>query len=106
MLRCDGGGTAARGADPHRRVEIAPDDGLVLAGGPALTLSVREFGLLVALAHSDVYIHELRVKLEAALPSGGSFIPTAIARRQIMRWPRCAFGPPLHPVHSGAGARA
>jgi hypothetical protein len=29
-------------------LEIAPDDGLVLAGGRALTLSVREFGLLVA----------------------------------------------------------
>jgi DNA-binding response OmpR family regulator len=75
-------------------LEIAPDDGLVLAGGRALTLSVREFGLLVALAHSgggivrredlyarvwggvlragdrsiDVYIHKLRVKLEVALP--------------------------------------
>lgn len=75
-------------------LEIRPDDGLVLAAGHALTLSVREFGLLVALAGSgggivrredlyarvwggslrngdrsiDVYIHKLRVKLEEALP--------------------------------------
>ena len=75
-------------------LEIRPIDGLVLAGGRALNLSVREFGLLVALARSgggivrredfyarvwggslrggdrsiDVYIHKLRVKLEDALP--------------------------------------
>jgi hypothetical protein len=75
-------------------LEIRPSDGLVLAGGRALNLSVREFGLLVALARSgggivrredlyarvwggalrggdrsiDVYIHKLRVKLEEALP--------------------------------------
>ena len=75
-------------------LEIHPAQGLALAGGTALTLSVREFGLLVALARSgggivrredlyhrvwggslrdgdrsiDVYIHKLRVKLEAALP--------------------------------------
>ena len=33
-------------------LEIRPVDGLVLAGGRALNLSVREFGLLVALARS------------------------------------------------------
>ena len=75
-------------------LEIRPIDGLVLAGGRALNLSVREFGLLVALARGgggivrredlyarvwggtlrggdrsiDVYIHKLRVKLEEALP--------------------------------------
>jgi DNA-binding response OmpR family regulator len=75
-------------------LEIRPMDGLVVAGGRALNLSVREFGLLVALARSgggivrredlyqrvwggalrggdrsiDVYIHKLRVKLEEALP--------------------------------------
>src|SRR5919205_4141458 len=75
-------------------LQIVPEDGLVLAGGRALTLSVREFGLLVELARSgggivrredlyarvwggalrtgdrsiDVYIHKLRVKLEEALP--------------------------------------
>jgi DNA-binding response OmpR family regulator len=76
-------------------LEIRPADGLVLAGGRALTLSVREFELLVAMARStgaivrredlyaqvwrgalragdrsiDVYVHKLRVKLEDALPS-------------------------------------
>lgn len=75
-------------------LEIRPDDGLVLARGHALTLSVREFQLLVALAGRagtivrredlyrmvwgralrdgdrsiDVYVHKLRVKLEDALP--------------------------------------
>jgi DNA-binding response OmpR family regulator len=75
-------------------LEIRPREGLVLARGHALTLSVREFDLLVALAsHAgrvvsreelyrlawgsalrggdrscDVYIHKLRTKLERALP--------------------------------------
>jgi DNA-binding response OmpR family regulator len=75
-------------------LEIHPGQGLALAGGTALSLSVREFGLLVALARSgggivrredlyrriwggtlregdrsiDVYVHKLRVKLEQALP--------------------------------------
>lgn len=75
-------------------LEIRPHEGLVLASGHALVLSVREFDLLVALAsHAgrvvsreelyrlawggtlrrgdrscDVYIHKLRTKLERALP--------------------------------------
>ena len=75
-------------------LEIHPGQGLALAGGAALSLSVREFGLLDALARSggrivrredlyrrvwggalrdgdrsiDVYVHKLRVKLEEALP--------------------------------------
>jgi len=75
-------------------LEIRPREGLVLASGRALVLSVREFDLLVALAtHAgrvvsreelyrlawgrtlrsgdrscDVYIHKLRAKLERALP--------------------------------------
>ena len=75
-------------------LEIHPTQGLALADGAALSLSVREFGLLVALARSggrivrrddlyrrvwggtlregdrsiDVYVHKLRVKLEQALP--------------------------------------
>jgi DNA-binding response OmpR family regulator len=75
-------------------LEIRPREGLVLASGRALVLSVREFDLLLALAsHAgrvvsreelyrlawgrtlrhgdrscDVYIHKLRAKLEAALP--------------------------------------
>jgi DNA-binding response OmpR family regulator len=76
-------------------LEIRPGDGLVLAAGRALTLSVREFNLLVALVRRtgrivargelyrlvwgadlrdgdrsiDVYVHKLRVKLETALPA-------------------------------------
>jgi DNA-binding response OmpR family regulator len=75
-------------------LEIRPADGFVRAGAQTLHLSVREFGLIVALARSegrvvhradvygevwgrelragdrsiDVYIHKLRVKLERALP--------------------------------------
>jgi DNA-binding winged helix-turn-helix (wHTH) protein len=75
-------------------LEIRPGDGLVLAGGRALTLSVREFELLVAMARRlgaivtrdelygnawggelrpgdrsvDVYVSKLRVKLETAMP--------------------------------------
>ncbi|HEV3284432.1 MAG TPA: winged helix-turn-helix domain-containing protein [Solirubrobacteraceae bacterium] len=75
-------------------LEIRPDEGLVLATGRALTLSVREFELLVAMARRvgaiitreelyrtvwgselrlgdrsvDVYVSKLRSKLEVALP--------------------------------------
>ena len=85
-------------------LEIRPDEGLVLATGQALTLSVREFELLSAMARRqgtivtredlyrtvwggelrhgdrsvDVYVSKLRSKLEAALP-----------------------GPPLHPYAPG-----
>jgi DNA-binding response OmpR family regulator len=84
-------------------LEIRPRDGLVVAAGRALTLSVREFGLLVALARHagaivrrddlyrevwggrlrhgdrsiDVYVHKLRVKLEDAVP-GTRFIHTHV----------------------------
>jgi DNA-binding response OmpR family regulator len=76
-------------------LEIRPEEGLVLAADRVLTLSVREFGLLVALARRngrivrredlyrlvweaplrtgdrsiDVYVHKLRAKLEEALPA-------------------------------------
>jgi DNA-binding response OmpR family regulator len=82
-------------------LEIHPTQGLALAGGTALSLSVREFGLLVALARSggrivrredlyrrvwggtlregdrsiDVYVHKVRAKLATALP-GWDFIHT------------------------------
>jgi len=75
-------------------LEVRLGDGLVLAGGQVLTLSVREFELLVALARRtgtivrrgelfatvwggelrpgdrsvDVYISKLRSKLEKAMP--------------------------------------
>jgi DNA-binding response OmpR family regulator len=75
-------------------LEIHPDEGLALATGSALTLSVREFELLAAMARRqgtivtreelyrtvwggelrhgdrsvDVYVSKLRGKLETALP--------------------------------------
>ena len=75
-------------------LEIHPREGLVLANGQAVTLSVREFEVLVALARRtgaiisreelyrtvwggqlrprersvDVYVSKLRGKLEIALP--------------------------------------
>lgn len=75
-------------------LEIHPAEGLALATGQALTLSVREFELLVAMAQRlgtivtreelyrvvwggelragdrsvDVYVSKLRTKLEAAMP--------------------------------------
>lgn len=75
-------------------LEIGLNDGLVLASGHALTLSVREFELLVAMARRmgaivtrgelygtvwggnlrpgdrsvDVYVSKLRGKLETAMP--------------------------------------
>ncbi len=75
-------------------LEIRPSEYLAVAGGRALTLSLRELELLAALARRegrivsreelyetvwgapmradersvDVYVHKLRSKLEAALP--------------------------------------
>lgn len=75
-------------------LEIRTGDGLLIAGGRTVTLSVREFELLCALARQagrivrretlydlvwggelragdrsiDVYVRKLRVKLEQALP--------------------------------------
>ena len=75
-------------------LQIRASDGLVTAAGHPLTLSIREFELLLALARRsgriiprddvyaevwgsqmrkgdrsvDVYVHKLRDKLEAALP--------------------------------------
>jgi DNA-binding response OmpR family regulator len=95
-------------------LEIRPGEGLVLAHGRVLTLSVREFDLLVALARNsgrivsrkelyrlawgralrggdrscDVYVHKLRAKLERALPGVG-FIHTHVG-----------FGYRLDPVPS------
>jgi DNA-binding response OmpR family regulator len=75
-------------------LEVRPAELVALVSGRPLTLSVREFGVLVALARRmdrivtraelydlvwggqlrggdrsvDVYVHKLRVKLETALP--------------------------------------
>lgn len=99
-------------------LEVRPHDGLVLAAGRALTFSVREFQLLVALVRSqgsivsrgalyavvwngelrdgdrsiDVYVHKVRVKLEAALPAW-RFIHTHVGFGY-------RFAPEaLHPLH-------
>lgn len=75
-------------------LEVRPAEALVLADGRPLTLSVREYGVLTALARRidrivsreqlyalvwnarlrpgdrsvDVYVHKVRAKLETALP--------------------------------------
>jgi DNA-binding response OmpR family regulator len=95
-LRQDGGNLRQDGAQTlyAGELEIRPGEGLVLATGRALTLSVREFELLVALARRaggivtrgelyravwggelrrgdrsvDVYVSKLRGKLERAMP--------------------------------------
>ena len=105
-------------------LEIRPADGLVLASGRALTLSVREFHLLAALARNqggivsrhdlyrdvwgaelregdrsiDVYVHKLRVKLETAL-SGWSFIHTHVGFGYRF-WPEQS-----HPFHKASTDR-
>ncbi len=103
------------------QLEIRPADGLVLAAGRALTLSVREFQLLCALVRRqggivarhdlyrtvwggelrdgdrsiDVYVHKLRSKLDGALP-GWSHIHTHVGFGY-------RFMPePSHPFHTNA----
>lgn len=104
-------------------LEIRPAEGLVLATGQALTLSVREFELLAAMARRqgtittredlyrrvwggelrpgdrsvDVYVSKLRNKLEAALPD----------RRFIHTHPGFGYrfqAQPSRNVHIDAGA--
>jgi DNA-binding response OmpR family regulator len=84
-------------------LEVRPREGLTLVDGRTLTLSVREFGLLVALVERaghivrredlyrlvwsadlragdrsiDVYVHKLRTKLEDAVPDR-TFIHTHV----------------------------
>ncbi|MCW2996799.1 MAG: response regulator transcription factor [Solirubrobacterales bacterium] len=104
-------------------LDIRPQDGLVLARGRALTLSVREFQLLCALVRRqggivarhdlyrsvwggdlrdgdrsiDVYVHKLRVKLETALPAW-HHIHTHVGFGY-------RFSPePSHPFHTNATA--
>jgi DNA-binding response OmpR family regulator len=100
-------------------LEIRPASGLVLANGRPLTLSVREFAVLLALARRtdrvvsreelfalvwqaplrngdrsvDVYVHKLRAKLESALPDW-QFIHTHVGFGY-------RFSPaPSHPFHN------
>jgi DNA-binding response OmpR family regulator len=105
-------------------LEIHPREGLAVADGRPLSLSVRELGLLVELARSpgrvtprqdlyarvwgsalrpgdrsvDVYIHKLRAKLEDALPEW-RFIHTHVGFGY-------RFGPERsHAFHNGATVR-
>lgn len=106
------------------QLEVRPDESIALAAGHPLTLSVREFDVLVELARRkdrivsreelfalvwqtplrtgdrsvDVYVHKLRVKLEQALPDW-DFIHTHVG-----------FGYRLsaeasHPFHKDATGR-
>ncbi len=94
MLSSVGGPPEKIGTLYADELEIRMGEGLVLAAGRALTLSVREFELLVAMARRvgavmtreelydsvwggqlrpgdrsvDVYVSKLRGKLEAAMP--------------------------------------
>ena len=105
-------------------LEIRPQEGLALAGGRAVPLSMREVALLTALAKRegrvvrredlyriawgaplrdgdrsiDVYVHKLRAKLEDALP-GRRFIHTHVGFGY-------RFAPELsHPFHNQATGR-
>jgi DNA-binding response OmpR family regulator len=97
-------------------LEIRPGEGLVLARGRAVAMSMRELGVLAALARRegrvirredlyalvwqaplragdrsiDVYVHKVRVKLEEALPER-RFIHTHVG-----------FGYRFAPEHSHA----
>jgi DNA-binding response OmpR family regulator len=105
-------------------LEIRPDEYLAVAGGRALSLSIRELQLLAALARRpdrivgrdelyatvwgermratdrsvDVYVHKLRTKLASALPDW-RFIHTHFGFGY-------RFSPePSHPFHHPATSR-
>jgi DNA-binding response OmpR family regulator len=106
------------------------DGGLVVAAGRTLTLSVREYRLLCALARRagrivtredlyaaawgaelregdrsiDVYIHKLRVKLEAAMPAEGRYIHTHVGFGYRLD-PERAHTADSHPFHKTATGR-
>jgi len=105
-------------------LEVRPGEGMALAGGRVVTLSVREFDLLTALMgraghvvrredlyglvwHAplrsgdrsiDVYVHKLRVKLESAIP-GYRFIHTHIGFGYRLA------AEPSHPFHNSSTGR-
>lgn len=106
------------------QLEVRPAESIALAAGRALTLSVREYALLVELARRkdrivareelfalvwgadlragdrsvDVYVHKLRVKLEDALP-GWRFIHTHVGFGYRLS------AEPSHPFHKDATSR-
>jgi DNA-binding response OmpR family regulator len=106
------------------QLEVRPGESIALAAGRPLTLSVREYALLVELARRrdrivaredlfalvwggalpagdrsvDVYVHKLRVKLEDALP-GWRFIHTHVGFGYRLS------AEPSHPFHKGATGR-
>jgi DNA-binding response OmpR family regulator len=111
-------------------LEIHPAEGLALATGQALTLSVREFELLVAMAQRlgtivtreelyhvvwgselragdrsvDVYVSKLRTKLEAAMPDR-RFIHTHPGfGYRFQPQPVAGGGPAALSPHARAGA--
>ena len=120
VLHTDEGGLMEFG-----QLTIHPTDGLVVAAGRAVPMSVREFELLVALVRSegqivsrerlydlawgrelrdgdrsvDVYVRKLRVKLERALP-GYSFIHTHVGFGY--RFSPEALAPSSHTLHKSA----
>ena len=106
------------------QLEVRPGELIALAAGHPLTLSVREFALLVELARRkdrivareelfarvwgtalrsgdrsvDVYVHKLRVKLEEALPAW-QFIHTHVGFGYRLS------AEPSHPFHKDATGR-
>jgi DNA-binding response OmpR family regulator len=105
-------------------IEVRPGESLALAAGRVLNLSVREYGLLVALAGRaerivsredlyaavwdaelrpgdrsvDVYVHKLRVKLETSLP-GWRCIHTHVGFGYRLSPEQAEAS---HPFHNGA----
>lgn len=110
-------------------LEVRPREGLALAAGRTLMLSVREFGLLVALCvragrivsrddlyaevwggtlrrgdrSVDVYVHKLRVKLESALPHLRAIHTHVGFGYRLELEPLTA---PSHPFHTGSTSRS
>jgi DNA-binding response OmpR family regulator len=124
---------ASPSPDPVLRVgalEVRPAEGLAHAAGRPLMLSVREFGLLVALVSRaghivrredlyqqvwggdlrrgdrsvDVYVHKLRVKLEEALP-GVRSIHTHVGFGYRLELEPAATAAASHPFHNESTAR-
>ena len=112
-------------------LEITPGEGLVRAGGRVLTLSVREFQLLVAMVEHaggivgraelcravwgrelrpgdrsvDVYVSKLRAKLEHAVPSAATSTPIRASATASSPSPRDGVGAGSRRRRRGRGRR-